>query len=318
MSESLAFRLVDAFADYAFQGNPAGVILDADALDDTQMLAIAREVNASETAFVTAARGPDEAIGLRWFTPTVEVGFCGHATLAAAHAVAESAVENGQDIAGLQVRFRCRAGALRVARETTGGSDPQAVWWLDMPDPQLRPDNTNPMKTCELLGLTMDDLHPAAPIVRSRDDDLVMLIRGWQRLQELRPNLAALEQWSAKHGLRGICVATLDTLNAFTHVASRFFAPAAGVPEDPVTGSVHGPLGVLIAQHGLAPVHDGRVGLNCWQGVPGGRGGLVRVLVSCEPKACSVRIGGTCHTALSGAMRRPREGRRSSKHGASL
>lgn len=335
MADVLHFRLVDAFADRPYTGNPAGVILNADGLYDAQMQAIAAEINASETAFLLGRDDPQRPPRIRWFTPTVEVGFCGHATLAAAHAHTSgergrparptpadatiapnlsvpsvSSVATTSSVPSVaptaEVTFDSPAGPLRLRCEPSPAADGSAIWWLEMPDPVLRPDNTNPMKTCELLGMSIDDLAPSVPIVRTRDDDLVLLVRSWQRLMSLQPDAQALGAWCARHGIRGVCVATREAVSGFAHVTSRFFAPAAGVPEDPVTGSVHGPLSVLLVTHGLVPLTDGRAGLNCLQGRPGGRGGLVRSLVERHGETYRVTIGGACHTTIRGEMAVPR------------
>lgn len=306
MSDELQLRIVDAFAEQPFAGNPAGVILDADTLSERQMQTIACEINASETAFISGANDLRRPPTIRWFTPAVEVGFCGHATLAAAHALAESSrfrADSAEPIPG--VRFESAAGTLRLTKETIPDRPGSAIWWLDMPEPGLHADNTNPMKTCELLGMTVDDLDPAAPIQRSRDDDLLLLVKSWQRLQSLAPDFHKLGAWCEKHGIRGVCVATRETLTPFVQVASRFFAPAAGIAEDPVTGSVHGPLALALVAGGFVPMTGERAALNCAQGKPGGRQGLVRALVERKEGGHRVRVGGFCHTVVRGEIRRP-------------
>jgi len=310
MSGTLQFRLVDAFAEQPFTGNTAGVVLDADALDEQQMQAVAREVNASETAFITEANDLHRPPRLRWFTPATEVGFCGHATLAAAHAWSElagfRALLNKREA---QVEFRSAAGQLRLWPEPAGADRQTLIWWLQMPAPGLEPANTNPMKLTKLLGLTLADLEPAAPIMRTRDHDLIVLIRSWRALMEARPNFQELAAFSQRQSIRGVCVATRDTLDDFIHVVSRFFAPACGVPEDPVTGSVHGPLAALLTIHELVPRAGNRTALNCLQGQPGGRTGLVRALVERGPDGYRVSIGGICQTTIRGELRLPPRGR---------
>jgi len=306
MADTLQFRLVDAFADKPFDGNSAGVVLDADRLSDSQMQRIAREINASETAFLSRANDLHRPGRLRWFTPATEVSFCGHATLAAAHAWA--------DAVGLKCQpsqpeprldFDTAAGLLSLHAELPSADAEGPLWWLQMPEAALRPDNTNPMRTCELLGMSLDDLEPGAPIMRTRDDDLILLVHSWQRLNELRPNFHELARWSERHRIRGYCVATLNTLSPLTNVHSRFFAPAAGVPEDPVTGSVHGPLAVLLVSSGLVPGARSRFALNCVQGQPGGRTGLVRAMVESTSQGYRVSIAARCHTTLTGDLRVP-------------
>jgi trans-2,3-dihydro-3-hydroxyanthranilate isomerase len=305
MGDSLQFRLIDMFAETPFTGNPAGVVLDADELDEHQMQAITREINASETAFLAGTNDLHRPPRLRWFTPAAEVKFCGHATLAAAHAWSEvigfRALLSKPDG---RIEFETAAGLLRLRPEAVPDRD-SPIWWLEIPDPSLKPDNTNPMRLTALLGITMDELEPAAPIMRTRDNDVILLIKSWQQLTEMKPKSQELATLCERHNIRGVCVSTRETLSEFTHVASRFFAPAVGVPEDPVTGSVHGPLAVLLTSNGLVPMRRGRAALNCLQGQPGGRTGLVRALVQSTPKGYRVSIGGMNHTTLRGELRVP-------------
>lgn len=303
MNSFVQFRLIDAFAEVAYSGNPAGVVLDADGLTDAQCQAIAREVNASETAFISGSGEAGGVRRIRWFTPTVEVGFCGHATLAAAAAQLDCFGENA--LRGGCVRFESAAGPLAVKPEAIPARPGAHLWWLTMPDAGLKPDNTNPMRTCELLGMTLDDIEAAMPIMRTRDDDLIILVRSWQRLFGLQPNFQELGRWQQRHKIRGICVSTRETLSESVHVASRFFAPAAGVNEDPVTGSVHGALAVLLTVNDLVPTSGGRAALTCVQGEPGGRTGIVRALVERADRGYRVQVGGTCQITVRGEIRVP-------------
>ena len=304
--EHLPFRLVDAFAEQPYTGNPAGVVFGADALNDRQMQAIAREINASETAFISRTNDLHAPPRLRWFTPTAEVGFCGHATLAAAHVWAELLELRDQVARGeVNLEFATAAGTLTLRPERVPERDDGLLWWLAMPDPQLRAEKLNPVRVARPLGLRIDDLEPAAPLMRTRDGDLILLISSWQRLTELRPDFPALIRLSKRQRVRGFCVATRDTPSDFVQVVSRFFAPAVGVPEDPVTGSVHGPLAVLLTIHGLVPTVRGRAALNCLQGQPGGRTGLVRALVAATADGYHASVGGMCQTTACGELRIP-------------
>lgn len=306
MQSSRPFRLVDAFAEQPYRGNRAGVVFGADDLSDEQMQRIAAEVNASETAFVSRANDLHRPPRLRWFTPTAEVGFCGHATLAAAQAMHEAGyLGDAQSPPAIGPVFDTSAGQLRLKAE--GLPEPRAglIWWLEMPDPGLTPEKSNPMRACELLGMSTDDLDPGSPPMRTRDNDVILIVRGWQTLVDLRPRFDELAAWSERVGVRGFCVATTETLSEAIDVHSRFFAPAVGIDEDPVTGSVHGPLATLLVVNG----HVGRAGahsaLMCTQGRPGGQSGLVRALVEATPSGYRVSIGGSCHTTIVGEMRVP-------------
>lgn len=303
------FRLVDAFAETPFSGNSAGVVLDADGLSDGQMQLIAREVNAAETSFICGGDDLKRPPRLRWFTPGVEVGFCGHATLAAAHEWAQHRYcgESGAFPSRALDFETTTAGLLRVQPEAVPGRA-GVLWWLRMPDPGLKPDNTNPMKTCELLGMSIDELDAGLPILRTRDDDVIYFVKSWQRLTSLRPNSAALGDWCARHGIRGVLVSTLETLDPSISLVSRFFAPSAGISEDPVTGSVHGPLATILARHKRLDFVDGRARLTCLQGPPAGRTGVVRAMVEELGGDLQVYVGGICHTTVIGKMRVPTEG----------
>jgi len=303
MSTTVQFRLVDAFAETPYSGNPAGVVLDADGLNDSQMQAIAREVNASETAFISGTNDLHRPPRLRWFTPGAEVGFCGHATLAAAHAWSEMlGVRAFLGQAGAKFEFETSAGLLKVTPEIIAKDEERLIWWLAMPEPKLEPDNTNPMKLTALLGLTMDDLDATIPIMRTRDDDLILLVQTWRALVELKPNFAELKRLCEKFKIRGVCVSTLETLGDFAHVVSRFFAPAVGIDEDPVTGSVHGPLAALLTINELAPMMRDKAAINCLQGEPGGRTGMVRAIVNASSRGYQVSVGGLTHTTIRGEM----------------
>ncbi len=245
MTETLTFRLVDAFAEQPYRGNPAGVVLSADRLNDSQMQRIAREVNASETAFLSGLEALHSPARIRWFTPQAEVGFCGHATLAAAHALVDCGAVGPAD-APPEIVLNSRAGELRLRAERPTATAEQFVWWLQMPAAGLVPDNTNPMRTCELLGITLEDLDESIPAMRTRDGDVIYLVKQLSTLMDMAPRFGELAEWGRRVDMRGICVATTNTVSPAVVVQSRFFAPAVGINEDPVTGSVHGPLAELL------------------------------------------------------------------------
>ncbi len=298
---TLPFRMVDAFAERIADGNSAGVVIGADQLSDAQMQRIAREVNASETAFVSRLTGTDHPT-LRWFTPTCEVDFCGHATLGAAHGLLEAehaSIDKG-------VVFESKAGILRVEVEPLAAGN--AILWLQMPTPELAPLRGNAQKLLNALGLTFDDLDPRLPIVVTRDRDGLLALGTWQRLQEMTPNMTQLLKVCQELKLRGVGVLTTQSVTASVHVTTRFFAPAFGVPEDPVTGSLHGPVAMYLRTHvpDRVPTVDGLAALNGYQGIPGDRGGLVRMLVSSNSEGAPVyKIGGCCRTSIRGEFQVP-------------
>ena len=208
---------VDAFAQQSFAGNPAGVCpLDAP-LPAALMQQIAAENSLAETAFFVPRAGQPAEFDLRWFTPTVEIDLCGHATLAAAHVLFTHL-----GFAGAQVIFHSQSGPLRVAREASG----RLV--LDFPSrpPQLLPEL--PAGLAAALGGT-----PHAALAAR---DLVAVFATAAEVAALQPDMAAI----AAFDYVGI-IATAPGEGGIDFV-SRFFAPRVGVPEDPVTGSAHSTL----------------------------------------------------------------------------
>ncbi|HWS33210.1 MAG TPA: PhzF family phenazine biosynthesis protein [Actinoplanes sp.] len=215
----MRIRIVDAFTDRPFTGAPAGVVvLDGDAFPaDEWMQRVATEVNHAETAFLhrlPAGSAADWA--LRWFTPGAEVALCGHATLATTHVLSRGA--------GLTVSYETRSGVLTASVNGTG------LITLDFPTAPLSPVPVDP-ELVAALGVTPSTVLHTGPFT----DDLLFEVADEQTVRGLAPDLRAV----ARLTRRGIVVtATADPGTGYDFV-SRFFAPAVGVDEDPVTGSAH-------------------------------------------------------------------------------
>jgi PhzF family phenazine biosynthesis protein len=202
---------VDAFTDCPFVGNPAAVCLLPARRQDRWLQAVAREMNLSETAFLV--KQPDH-FDLRWFTPTVEVDLCGHATLASAHVLWQQGQATGDEI-----HFSTRSGVLKAVRH---GDDIE----LDFP---LKPEvpAQAPAGLLEALGTS-------ARYVGKNQFDYLVEVESEAALRALAPDFKRL----AAVPVRGIIVTSTSAAPRFDFV-SRFFAPASGVDEDPVTGSAH-------------------------------------------------------------------------------
>lgn len=199
---------IDAFTDHLFGGNPAAVVLLEQWLPDPVLAAIAAENNLAETAFVIPGH---EEIPLRWFTPAVEVDLCGHATLAAAHVLFRHVTP-----AADRLTFATRSGMLTVTRR-------EDRLTLDFPArPGVPVEVTAPL--VEALG--------ARPSAVFQARDLLAIFEGEDDIRTLQPDFARI---AALDAFAVIVSAPGDTVD----FVSRFFAPAAGIPEDPVTGSAH-------------------------------------------------------------------------------
>ncbi len=257
---------VDAFTDRPFAGNPAAVCLLDTESDVAWMQSVANEMNLSETAFVVPRDG---GFGLRWFTPAVEVDLCGHATLASAHVLWEHGVVRKDT----HILFHTLSGELSCTRH-------EGLIELDFP--------ATPAEETELSA----SLHSALGVEptwqgRSRFDALVR-VDSEATLRSLTPDFQAL----AELPYRGIIVtSTADAPDI--DFASRFFGPAVGIDEDPVTGSAH---------CCLAPYWGERLGKSAMTAYQASaRGGTVRVSIDGD----RVILGGSAVTVFSGTLSHP-------------
>jgi PhzF family phenazine biosynthesis protein len=175
--------------------------------------------------------------------------------------------------------------------------------WLEMIPPKLIEDRRIGEELTSSLGLSADPMDSSLPPTRTQDDDVLLFVRDVMTLNGAKPDFGALRRWCEGNEVRGVCLATVQTLTPSVSAQSRFFAPAAGINEDPVTGSVHAPLAAYLVKHRRVPIHDGLAGLMCVQGVPGGRTGVVYALVQIKgDDRYAVRVGGTAHTTMVGQL----------------
>lgn len=254
---------IDAFADRPFAGNPAAVcLLDSWPADDW-MQRVAQEMNLAETAFLVPG---GDGYALRWFTPEVEVDLCGHATLASAHLL----WEEGHLAPDQTARFHTRSGLLTAVR--------QDDWiMLDFPATPARPVEPPP-------GL-MEALEATPLFVGKNQWDFLIDVGSERIVRSLAPDHTRLKRIDA----RGIIVTGRAETPGLDFV-SRFFAPACGIPEDPVTGSAHSCLGPYWAER------LGKTDMIAYQASP--RGGMVRV----QMRGDRVGLGGQAATVLRGEL----------------
>jgi PhzF family phenazine biosynthesis protein len=255
---------VDAFTDSAFAGNPAAVCLLDRPADPRWMQQLAAEMNLAETAFLDPRQG---GYGLRWFTPVVEVALCGHATLASSHVL----FETGLAAEGEPIRFDTASGPLAARKD--GGAIV-----LDFP---ARPavQEEPPPGLLDAIGVSGPAWTGRAP------EDFLVVVAAEQDVIGLRPDMAKL----AAVTMRGVIV-TAPATRPGADFVSRFFAPAVGIPEDPVTGSAH----CTMAPYWFERL--GRSELTGFQASP--RGGTVRV----QAAADRILLTGYAVTVLTGEL----------------
>ena len=286
---------VDAFTKNRFEGNPAGVVSNADGLSDSQMQTIARELNNAETAFILSPTATDHDVWVRFFTPTTEVPSCGHATISA-HYV--RAVEN--KLSSCTVRQRIGIGILPVdiIKEdcdykivmTQGAVE---IW------PEITGKDRNDI--INALNLSESDLDDRCPIqVASTGHSKIMVgIKSRETLNTLEPDLTQLTNISKAIGSNGYFVFTFDSDDSEILTHARMFAPAIGIPEDPVTGNGNGPLGAYLVHHNILKAPDGSVTFKGKQGEAIKRAGIVTVTVEVsDGKPIKVKVAGYATVAF--------------------
>ena len=259
----LAIVQVDAFTNKPFAGNPAGVCILPAPRDEGWMQDVAQEMNLAETAFL---HRKNDGYRLRWFTPTVEVALCGHATLASAHVL----WEGGHLTASTPARFHTLSGLLTAERRGA---------WIELDFPAMAAAPTEPPPG--LLNALC--VQPRA-VGRSRFDYLVE-VDSEDTVRHLAPDFAALGRIDA----RGVIVTSRASTPGFDFV-SRFFAPASGINEDPATGSSH----CTLAPHWSERL--GKTELVAYQA--SSRGGVVRTRLQGD----RVILGGQAVTVLRGEL----------------
>lgn len=283
-------HLVDAFTAEPLSGNAAGVVPNAEGLTDEQMRAVAAELAASETAFLLPSSSADRKI--RYFTPTDEVDLCGHATVAS-HA---RLFEEGVVDAGVHT-LETNVGVLDVEVADDG------VVWMTQTAPEVTRVDVGYDRLATALGASEAALRDAGeelPVARASTGlpFLVVPLAFLESLGELSPDTAAVTELSEEFDVAGIYAFTFDTLAADSTLHARMFAPAVGVPEDPVTGTASGACGAYLREFDALDDFDDA--LRFEQGHFLDRGGLALVRVGDE-----VRVGGRAATALEGRVTIP-------------
>ena len=257
---SLPVYYVDAFTDTLFQGNPAAVVLLEKWLPDEQLISIAAEINLSETAFLVG-------VHIRWFTPIMEVKLCGHATLAASFVLSKIMHHPDNPII-----FQSISGELTV-------SETENTFTLDFPILECKlADNAQYPQLTKILGVEIEQLWLAK-------DRYICFLSTVEHVKYCQPDMLKLSQLP----LPGLTITAKSDNNKVDFV-SRYFAPAKGVNEDPVTGTSH---------CAIAPLWAKRLNKNSLVGHQiSARGGLVK----CDIENERVKLTGKATLFLSGTI----------------
>jgi PhzF family phenazine biosynthesis protein len=271
---------INSFTENKFSGNPAGVVLDATGLSEKEMLLIAREMNCSETAFILPTDNvANYKVEVRFFTPTIEVPICGHATIAAHYAMALNTIE---PLGSSNYSQKTKAGILPIqivkkqnkifVKMTQGKISFESIT------------NANQQKIIKALGISTNELLENHPIeIASTGHSKVMIgISSKETLNSLQPNLNDLSNISKEIGCNGYFVYCISNENDQFTTNGRMFAPAIGINEDPVTGNANGPLGAYLVKNKLVKVVDNNFRFIANQGEAINRFGSMEVEVFVE------------------------------------
>ncbi|MCC5927535.1 MAG: PhzF family phenazine biosynthesis protein [Bacteroidetes bacterium] len=298
---TIRIKQVDAFTLKPFTGNPAGVVLDADHLSTEEMQKIANEMNLAETVFVLKPQNPEEADArLRWFTPTQEVDLCGHATIAAFHAMAETGKFDLEVDENQSFLVETRSGILTVDVEW---KNMLPYIKFSLPVAEFFPFPDDIAVLCGALGLSQIELSKNAKPQITREGYCFVPVRDADSLMSLDPNMELLKKMYERHEITAFAVVTTDTGEKNMDWHMRFFAPALGVNEDHVTGSAHGPMAVYLLYNGLLDDDKKYFSFTATQGQSTGRPGTITInMTVSDGVADEVLIAGQAVTVMDGTM----------------
>lgn len=281
----ITVRHYDAFSSVPGMGNPAGVVFDADHLNENEMQAIARRVGFNETVFVLRSEQAD--VRLRYFTPGHEINLCGHATVGAMYAMKTGGLLRDRS----DVRIETKAGILPVGFEQKDG---RLLVRMKQDQPRFAAFAGDRGKLAESIGLERDDLDPDLPVVYGSTGTWTLLvpIRGLDKFARMKPANAGFPEVLIDNpgaSVHPFCMDAYDKA-ALMH-ARHFSSPYSGTVEDPVTGTASGVMGAYY----LTYVEPGRssIAFTVEQGQEIGRDGRVRVEAARDEAGMDVRITGT-------------------------
>jgi trans-2,3-dihydro-3-hydroxyanthranilate isomerase len=264
-------KQVDAFTDTPLFGNPAGVVIDANGMNEELMQAMAREVNVSETAFVLDSDVADFKV--RFLTPSGEVDLCGHATIGTFFAL----VEVGRitlDSDCVTVHQETRAGILPVDIYSIAGRLEKIM--MTQASPRFRDFTSHEEEVAGILRIPEPQIRATScPIELAYTGlwHLIVPVQGLEYVQEMKPDRGKLLDFSRKHAFDTVHLFTLETVESESSVHTRDFAPvyADTVVEDPATGTASGALGAYLVKNGIMEPEDNLLALVSEQGYEIGR-----------------------------------------------
>ncbi|GAA4704850.1 PhzF family phenazine biosynthesis protein [Brevibacillus fulvus] len=293
---------VDAFTDQPFGGNPAGVVPDAGDLTEQEMQRIANELHLPESAFLLPSDRPDADFRVRYFTPQQEIDFCGHATLGSAWLLAS---ERNWAKRTERVVFSTNVGLVPI--DWAKGETRLSQVTMTQIGPKVAELAVARQELARMLGLSVDDLDDRYPIRLASTGvwHLMVPVKSRQAIDHARPQLQELSLHNKQHGIGTTHLFTFERGTDYD-LYTRDFAPAVGIPEDPVTGAANGALAGYLVLEGLLE-QTKRHQLRIAQGDAIHRPGRLNITITPGEEGPIIQVGGSAHVTISGQLRLPAE-----------
>jgi len=291
---------IDAFTEHPFEGNPAGVVPDAGDLTLSQMQQIASELSLPESAFLMPPTNPDADFRVRYFTPQEEINFCGHATVGSAWLLA---AEYGWAEKAKQVVFETNVGLIPVEWENINNTISRVI--MTQVAPKVKDAGLNPAEVANLVGIDPSEIEERYPISLANTGNwhLIVPVKTHAAIDAAKPNLEQLALMNKQHNISTTHLFTFDAKPGFD-LYTRDFAPAVGIPEDPVTGAANGALAGYLVLEGILN-RDEINQLTIGQGDAMGRPGTLHVTITPTGLYPVIKLGGSAHITIEGMLRLP-------------
>ncbi|KHF38920.1 PhzF family phenazine biosynthesis protein [Halalkalibacter okhensis] len=289
---------VDAFTDKPFGGNSAGVVPNAEFISCVHMQSIAKELNLSETAFLMPPQSTAADFRIRYFTPSSEIDFCGHATVATAWlmgtigewATKKNMITFETNIGHVPVKFEIKENSLRSVIMT-------------QIEPKVKKIDTALVELANYVGLKKDDIETDYPIRLGFTGNwhLLIPVKTRKAIDEAIPQIDKLKKHNKSHNICTTHLFTFDSQEEDCLLYTRDFAPAVGIPEDPVTGAANGALAGYLILEGILSAAEAHT-FNIAQGHKVGRPGKVEIIISFIDHKPIIKVGGSAVPTIAGTL----------------
>lgn len=297
--KKLPLKVYDCFSSRPFGGNVGGIVLEADGLSETRMQAIAKEINAPVTGFVTALRGTE--LDVRFFMPTAEIAMCGHVTIGLfTHLHEEGLLGPGTE---RSATMNARAGAVRVSTRTL--PDQSVVVMMELPAPTFEATAVDLAEVARALRIDEAEIRTDLPLEIGSTGlrHLFVPMAGLAAMQRMAPDFAALTELSRRLSVATVAPFSLETADPANTLHCRDFCPAVGVNEVPASGTTNSALAAYLVRNRLAgPAESGApVTILAEQGTALGRPSIIRSEIDADDgQIQAVRVGGSAVLSIDG------------------